>query len=86
MSAVKQIVNSSILDKVIALPKKLQAKPVQITIKALDETEYLLFNKANKKHLMNSIDDYKNKKGLTIVPIEEFNKWSNNPKITERKK
>ena len=40
----------------------------------MDETEYLLSSKANKKRLLQSIEDAKNKVGLVEFPIAEIEK------------
>ena len=40
----------------------------------MDETEYLLSSKANKKRLLQSIEDAKNNVGLVEFPIAEIEK------------
>ena len=40
----------------------------------MDETEYLLSSEANKKRLLQSIEDAKNNVGLVEFPIAEIEK------------
>ena len=40
----------------------------------MDETEYLLSSEANKKRLLQSIEDAKNNVGLVKFPIAEIEK------------
>jgi hypothetical protein len=65
--------NANQLDKsFINIIKKLfKDQKVEISLRNLDETEYLLSNEANRKHLYFSIDEYQ-KGHITSFTFEDF--------------
>jgi len=68
----EQELNIDFLESVKRLFKN---KKLAITIEeSLDETEYLLSNPANKKRLLNSINNIEKGKNLKTVNIKELKK------------
>ncbi len=49
-------------------------KQVEITVRELDETEYLLKNEYNKKKLIKAISSSRSKKNLTEINLKHLKK------------
>jgi antitoxin YefM len=49
-------------------------KQIEITVRELDETEYLLKNENNKKRLLKAVKNSKLKKNLTEVNLKKLKK------------
>ena len=66
-------VNTNQLDVnfLYAIKNLFKDQEVEISIKNLGETEYLLSTEANRNHLAESITEYKQKK-VTTFSLEEF--------------
>lgn len=47
-------------------------KEIEIVVYEVDETAYLLSSEANKKHLLDAIENIKNKSNLVEVDIENL--------------
>jgi len=55
------------------LKNQFRNKKIQLTIaEAIDETDYLLSNPNNAKHLLTAIDNSRTKSNLTNTTIEEL--------------
>ena len=52
-----------------------QDKEIEITVQEImDETEYLLSTEANRKHLLEAIEELKNGKSGRVLTMEELEK------------
>ena len=48
-------------------------KEVTITVEEVpDETDYLLFNEANREHLLQAVEDIKHRRNVHTLSIEEM--------------
>ena len=65
--------NSDQLDQdfVAAIKKLFRNQEIEISIRSLDETEYLLKNDTNKNHLYESIEEY-HKGKVKVFSLDEF--------------
>lgn len=55
------------------LKQQFRNKKISITVaEAIDETDYLLANAANEKHLLESIDNSRNEGGLVQMNMNEL--------------
>lgn len=72
METLKRKIDSDKLLGVIDLPKSMMSRSVEITVRTLDDTDYLLANEANKDHLLSSIADFERKRDLTTVDAERL--------------
>jgi antitoxin YefM len=70
-------INTSQLDInfIDALKTLFRDKDIEINIRELDETDYLLRSEANKVELYNSLDDLKNDKVTTFTVSDFFDNY-----------
>ena len=67
-------INTKQLDSsfIEALKLNYPDKEIEIVVYEVDETAYLLSSEANRKHLLNSVENVKNKSNLVEVDIENI--------------
>jgi len=58
-----------------AVRKLFKDQDIEISIRNLDETEYLMSNEANRRHLMESIAEYERKETATFTLEDFFEKY-----------
>ena len=69
-------VNELTIEVLNSIKSAFTGKEIEITVsEAMDETEYLLASPANKEHLLRSIRDLEEGRGITFTVEELQNKY-----------